>query len=180
MSTSDTAGPPQKEAGTVATVLHIDPAVGRRIREARLRRGWTLDDLTAELGRMGTHGKGLGRTQLGRIEQGRQNLTAEQAWRFIEIFDEPEFDAWEVLKAARIVPPDSSPRLRAAVLEEAESRRRGAGNDRRWDRQIAVAEVASGQGKRTTDQPGAWAGQRPALTIIPGEKDQGETRWKVA
>jgi hypothetical protein len=128
-----------------------------------------VDDLSAELGRMGPRGKALGRTQLGRIETGHQNLTAEQAWRFVEVFDEPEFDAWEVLKAARIVPPDSSPRLRAAVLEEAESRRRGAGNDRRWDRMVAVGDV-SAQGKRTTDQPSVWAGQRPAFTIIPGQK----------
>jgi transcriptional regulator with XRE-family HTH domain len=155
----------------VATVLNIDPAVGRRIREARQRRGWTVDDLTAELGRMGPRGKGLGRTQLTRIEQGRQNLTAEQAWRFIEVFDEPEFDAWEVLKAARIVPPDSSPRLRAAVLEEAESRRRGAGNDRRWDRQIAVSEASPVPGSATT----------ATSNVIPGPwPDERETGRKVA
>jgi transcriptional regulator with XRE-family HTH domain len=155
----------------VATVLNIDPAVGRLVREARLRRGWTVDMLSAALGPLGSRQPyALGRTQLTRLEQGRRNVSAEEAWRLIELFDEPEFDAWEVLEAAGLVRSDSSPRFRAAVLEEAESRRRGAGNDRRWDRQLEVAEVASGQGKRTTDQPGAWAGHRPALHIIPGEK----------
>jgi transcriptional regulator with XRE-family HTH domain len=142
----------------MAVLLRIDPALGRMVRESRERRGWSLPTMTAIIGPLGDPPRGLSPNQLTRLEEGRRNISSDEAWRLIEIFDEPEFDAWEVLKAARIVPPDSSPRLRAAVLEEAESRRRGAGNDRRWDRQLQVAEVASGQGKRTTDQ----------LFIIPG------------
>lgn len=136
----------------MATVLNIDPAVGRMVREARLRRGWTVDDLTAELGRIGTRRPyALGRTQLTRLEQGRRNLSAEEAWRLIEIFDEPEFDAWEVLEAAGLVRSDSSPRFRAAVLEEAEDRRRWAGRDRRSDRPVAVGDELA-QRKRGPDQ----------------------------
>lgn len=140
----------------MATVLNIDPAVGRMVREARLRRHWTVDDLTAELGRIGTRRPyALGRTQLTRLEQGRRNLSAEEAWRLIEIF--PEFDAWEVLEAAGLVRSDSSPRFRAAVLEEAEDRRRWAGRDRRMDRQVAVGDDLA-QRKATKDP----------LYLIPG------------
>jgi transcriptional regulator with XRE-family HTH domain len=156
----------------VATVLNIDPAVGRLVREARLRRGWTVDMLSAALGPLGSRQPyALGRTQLTRLEQGRRNVTAEEAWRLIELFDEPEFDAWEVLEAAGLVRSDSSPRFRAAVLEEAEARRRGAGNDRRWDRQIPAAEAVSVPGGSTT----------VTSNVIPGPwPDEGETGRKVA
>jgi transcriptional regulator with XRE-family HTH domain len=155
----------------MAVLLKIDPRLGRMVREARERRQWSLPTLTAAIGPIGNPPRGIAPNQLTRLEQGRRNLSAEEAWRLIELFDEPEFDALEVLKAAGLVPSDSSPQFGAAVLEEAESRRRWAGRDRRMDRQFGADEAASTPAGSTTVTSNVIAGPWPA---------EGETGRKIA
>jgi transcriptional regulator with XRE-family HTH domain len=148
----------------VPVVLSINPELGRKVREARQRRGWTVDTLSAMIGPVGDPPQALGRTPVTRLEQGRRNISAEIAWRLIELFDEPEFDPWEVLEAARVVPPDSSAQLRAAVLAEAESRRRVSAGLAQWGRLSVAPEASTHHGIDTT----------ATLIVVPAE------RWRRA
>jgi transcriptional regulator with XRE-family HTH domain len=136
---------PNKGERHMAVPLNVDPALGRMVREARDERGWTIDDLSAELGRVGDPPKALGRTKLTRLEQGRRNVSAEEAWLLVEIFE--ELDAWKLLAAARAVDPDASEEYRQATLMEAERRRavyrESGGNRRRSERWAARALVAA-------------------------------------
>jgi transcriptional regulator with XRE-family HTH domain len=155
MCTTDTglSGKAHQGAEPVPVVLSINPELGRNVREARLRRGWTVDDLSAMIGPVGDPPHALGRTPVTRLEQGRRNISAEIAWRLIEIFDEPQFDPWEVLTAARVVPPDSSAQLRAAVLKEAESRRRLSARLAQRGRLTAVSTHRVRRGNSCSPRP---------------------------
>jgi len=84
----------------MAVPLNVDPTLGRMIRAARLARGWTIDDLSVELGRVGDPPKALGRTKLTRLEQGQRNVSAEEAWGLVELFE--ELDAWIPRLDARV------------------------------------------------------------------------------
>lgn len=141
----------------MAVPLNVDPELGQLIRTARQARGWTIDELSVELGRFGEEGGGkgyvLGRTQLDRIETGRRNLSAEEAWRFVEMFQ--EYDAWGLLVMARAIDPDSSDEFMQAITVEAERRRaayrESGGNRRRSERlttrqMMAASRVASREG----------------------------------
>lgn len=136
---------PNEGERPMAVPLNVDPTLGRMVRVARDARGWTIDDLSAELGRVGDPPKALGRTKLGRLEAGRRNVSAEEAWLLVEIFE--ELDAWKLLAAARAVDPDASEDYRQATLAEAERRRavyrESGGNRRRSERWAARALVAA-------------------------------------
>jgi transcriptional regulator with XRE-family HTH domain len=120
-------------------------------------------------------GRVLNETQVRRIREGERRLDEDLVSRLIAALDLDPPTAWH---AAGLWPPGlTAEQLRTvtrpavpalATAASATSRRR------RSDRPVRV------QGKRTTDQPSLWAGQRPALTIIAGEKDEGETGRKVA
>jgi len=129
----------------MAVPLNVSPELGRMVRRARLGRDWTIDDLSAELGRVGDPPKALGRTKLTRLEQGRRNVSAEEAWLLVEIFE--EVDAWGLLAAARAVDPDASEEYRQATLAEAERRRaayrESGGNRRRSERWATRALMAA-------------------------------------
>ena len=144
----------------MAVPLNVDPTLGRMIRAARLARGWTIDDLSVELGRVGDPPKALGRTKLTRLEQGQRNVSAEEAWGLVELFE--ELDAWKLLAGARAVDPDASEEYRQATLAEAERRRAAyrtsGGNRRRSERWAtraltAASRVASPEGA-TAANPG--------------------------
>jgi len=173
---------PNKGDRPMAVPLNVDPALGRAVKAARLARGWTIDDLSAEFGRVGDPPKALGRTKLDRLERGKRNVSAEEAWLLVELFD--DLDAWALLAAARAVDPDASEDYRQATLAEAERRRavyrESGGNRRRSERWatralVAANRVASLEGASlaaaasSTDQGGSkkpasrkFAGQRPA------------------
>jgi hypothetical protein len=103
--------------------------------------------------------------QVARLRRGEQrHLEPELVHRLIEILDLDPPTAWE---KAGLWPPGltaeqlrmvTRPAVPALAAASATSRRR------RSDRPVAA------QGKRTTDQLSHWAGQRPALTIITGQK----------
>lgn len=140
----------------MAVPLNVDPALGRMVKAARLARRWTIDDLSAELGRVGDPPKALGRTKLDRLETGRRNVSAEEAWLLVEIFE--ELDAWALLAAARAVDPDASDEYQQATLMEAERRRavyrESGGNRRRSERWATRALVAA---NRVASHEGATA-----------------------
>lgn len=144
----------------MAVPLNVDPALGPMVRAARQRRRWTVDDLSAEIGRVGDPPKALGRTKLDRLEAGTRNVSAEEAWILVELFE--ELDAWTVLAAARAVDPDASPEYRQATEAEAERRRAayrlGGGNRRRSERWAARAVMAA---SRAASLEGAAASASP-------------------
>jgi transcriptional regulator with XRE-family HTH domain len=152
----------------MAVPLNVDPALGRMVRAARLARGWTKDDLSAELGRVGDPPKALGGTKLDRLERGQRNVSAEEAWLLVEIFE--ELDAWELLAAARAVDPEASEPYRRATRAEAERRRehyrRIGGNRRRGDRPLkVVASPPAATAVLSDQQRGATSG----YLLIPAQ-----------
>ncbi|HEV8653175.1 MAG TPA: helix-turn-helix transcriptional regulator [Actinomycetes bacterium] len=143
------------------TVLRIDPELGRKLEAARKRRGWSLATVATMIGPVGNPPKGLRDTQIGRLEAGERNLTAEEAWRLADLYS--EIDAWKLLEEARAVSPLSSPAFKDAVREEARRRRSGeAMGFRRYDMVLAAAADATSDLHDHT-KVGLWdrAGQRP-------------------
>lgn len=132
--------------------MPIRTELGRMVRDAREARGWTVDELSVELGWFGTGDRRrvLARGGLTRLEDGRRSLTIEEAWRFIEVFD--TLDVLTFLLAADVIDADTTPEFRAQILEEAARRReafRLGGNRRRSDRglrSLPAPEVASQAG----------------------------------
>jgi transcriptional regulator with XRE-family HTH domain len=136
---------------------------GGYLDEARRERGWSLARVAYEIGML-SDDRVLNESQVKRLLEGRRLLDAEIVQRSIEALDLDPPTAWE---KAGLWPPGltaeqlrkvTRPAVPALAAASATSRRR------RSDRPIRV------QGKRTTDQPSLWAGQRPAFHIIPGEK----------
>jgi transcriptional regulator with XRE-family HTH domain len=153
----------------VPTVLRIDPELGRKLQAARKRRGWSLATLCTMIGPVGNPPRGLRDTQVGRVEAGERNLTAEEAWRLADLY--PELDAYELLEAARAVSPYSSEAFKDAIREEAERRRQGeASGFRRYDMVLATAATALTALTDLHDQTNGHcsdqAGQRPDRTAI--------------
>jgi transcriptional regulator with XRE-family HTH domain len=117
---------------------HGSPELGQMVRQAREARGWTVDMLSVALGFFGATRTPyvLGRTQLTRLEQGGRKVTAEEAWRLVEVFH--ELDALTLLRAADAIDEDASPEFRATIETEAVRRRdayrQAGGNRRRSDR----------------------------------------------
>ena len=151
----------------MAVPLNVDPKLGRMVRAARLARRWTIDDLSAELGRVGDPPKALGRTKLTRLEQGQRNVSAEEAWGFVQLFE--ELDAWELLAAARAVDPEASQEYRIATLAEAERRRAayresGGGNRRRSERWTTRALTAASRVARSPEGAPAAASPLPSIS----------------
>jgi hypothetical protein len=138
--------------------------------------GISQNRLASRLGEL-SDGRVFDATQVRMIREGRRRLDEELVGKLIELLDMDRAEAWH---QAGLWPPDldvakyrslmarrpAMPVL--ATVADATPRRR------RSDRPVRA------QGKRTTDQPSLWAGQRPALTIIAGEKDQGETGQEAA
>jgi hypothetical protein len=141
--------------------------------------------------------------QVNRVRMGEQRLIpAAVLWRLVEVLDLDPALAWKkALEAIDFWPKNltaeqlrmvTRPAVPALAAASATSRRR------RSDRPVRV------QGKRTQDQLYAYpwpasmpeqthkapfvrsprsnviSGHRPALTIIAGEKDQGETGQEAA
>jgi transcriptional regulator with XRE-family HTH domain len=123
------------------------PELGPMLREARTNRGWTVEHVSVALGFFtGRDGKVrvLNRTQVNRIEAGERALSAEEAWRFVEIY--PELDALDLLRAANAIDEDASPEFRSMIEAEAVRRResfRQGGNRRRSERAMKVGTHAS-------------------------------------
>jgi hypothetical protein len=124
------------------------PELGPMLKEARLSRdGWTVEHVSVALGFFtGRDGrtKVLNRTQINRIEAGERALTAEEAWRFVEVY--PELDALELLRAANAIDEDASPEFRSMIEAEAARRRdafRQGGNRRRSERAMKVVTHAA-------------------------------------
>jgi transcriptional regulator with XRE-family HTH domain len=124
-------------------------------------------------------GRVLNETQVRRIREGERRLDEDLVARLVVALDLDPEPAWE---ASGLWPPGLTAehlrRLRVVTTRpEVPVLATAAGatpRRRRSDRPVRA------QGKRTTDQSSLWAGQRPALTIIAGEKDEDETRRKVA
>jgi hypothetical protein len=124
------------------------PELGPMLREARLSRdGWTVEHVSVALGFFtGRDGrtKVLNRTQINRIEAGERAVSAEEAWRFVEIY--PELDALELLRAANAIDEVASPEFRSMIEAEAARRRdafRQGGNRRRSERAMKVVSHAA-------------------------------------
>ena len=143
------------------------PELGPMLREARLRRGWTVDHVQVALGFFPTRdGKTyvMSRTKLDRIEDGQRALTTEEAWRFVEIY--PEVPALDLLLAANAIDEEASPEFRAMIESEAARRRetfRQGGNRRRSERAMkvvshAAAVVAAAPFGAETGQTGVYTG----------------------
>jgi transcriptional regulator with XRE-family HTH domain len=127
------------------------------IRAARVARGWTVDELSVALGWFGTgeRRRVLARGGLTRLEAGQRALTIEEAWRFLEVFD--DLDVLVFLLAADVIDADTTPEFRAQILEEATRRRetfRLGGHRRRSDR-----------GLRSLPVPGGVASQAEMLAV---------------
>jgi transcriptional regulator with XRE-family HTH domain len=123
------------------------PELGPMLKEARISREWTVEHVQVALGFfIGRDGKAkvLNRTQVNRIEAGDRALSAEEAWRFVEIY--PELDALELLRAANAIDEDASPEFRSMIEAEAARRRdafRQGGNRRRSERAMKVVTHAA-------------------------------------
>lgn len=123
--------------------------LGQMVRAARMARGWTVDRLTVELGLFGPGRRQyvIARGGLTRLEEGRRALSLEEAWRFLEVFD--DLDVLAFLLAADVIDPDINETDRARILAEAARRReafRLGGNRRRSDRglrSLPTPEIAS-------------------------------------
>jgi hypothetical protein len=123
------------------------PELGPMLREARLARSWTVEHVMVALGfftgREGERVRVLNRTQVNRIEAGERALSAEEAWRFVEIY--PELDALTLLRAANTIDEDASEEFLATIEQEAARRRQQfqGGNRRRSERSLRVVTAAS-------------------------------------
>jgi transcriptional regulator with XRE-family HTH domain len=150
------------EEAVVPPVLRIDQELGRKIRTAREKRGWSMATLCSMMGPVNTPPRGLRDTQIARIEAGERNLSADEAWRLADLFE--EIDAYELLVGARVVSPGSSVTFQQAIREESERRRRGEVDGYRG-RELALAAVAdTSLDLHRHTNVGSWhvAGQRPA------------------
>jgi transcriptional regulator with XRE-family HTH domain len=125
-------------------VLNVDRELGRKIKAARERRGWSKPLLAAMIGPVGNPPRGLVPNQIDRIEKGLRNLPADEAWRLVDLYD--EIDPWDILAAARVVDPDSSDEFRQAIREEADRRRR-RGALRRLDFAAGAMKHTPGYGR---------------------------------
>ncbi len=67
---------------TLTENLTIEQFVGRRVRQLRKERGWTLDDLCVQM-------PGSAPSQLSRFENGKVNLTIRTLQRLAEAFGVP-------------------------------------------------------------------------------------------
>lgn len=148
------------------------PELGPMLQAARKSRGWTVEHVTVALGFFVARDgkvKVLNRTQVNRIEAGQRALSAEEAWRFVEIY--PELDALALLRAANAIDEDASPEFRATIEQEAARRRasfRQGGNRRRSERSIRVVTRASGAVARAaatavSGGPNGQTGDCPAV-----------------
>lgn len=176
---------PNKGERSMAVPLNVDPELGRAVRAARIERGWTVDDLSAEVGRVGDPPKALGRTKLDRLETGQRNVSPEIAWRLVELFE--ELDAWALLAAARAVDPDASEEYRQATLQEAERRRavyrESGGNRRRSERWATRALVAANRValREGASSAAAASSSSDPKTLMPScAPPAGQTLRKVA
>lgn len=143
--------------------LRIDPELGRKLRAAREKRGWSLATLCTMIGPVGDPPKGLRDTQISRLEDGRRNLTVEEAWRLADLYE--EIDAYELLAAARAVSPNSSETFKAAIRAEADRRRRGEVLGYLGYERALAAVAATSSDLHDHTKVGSWdlAGQRLAL-----------------
>jgi transcriptional regulator with XRE-family HTH domain len=141
------------------------PEFGDYLDEARRRRGWSLARVAIEIGVLSDE-RVFNETQVKRLLEGRRLLDAEIVQRSIEALDLDPPTAWEKAGlwppglTAEVLRKVTRPAVPALAAASATSRRR------RSDRSVRA------QGKRTQDQLRYWRGQRPALTIIAGEREK--------
>ena len=147
-------------------------AFGIAVRNAKDRKGWTLDELSTELG------QGNSKSFLSRIQNGKSDISARTAARLIDKLglEDSWFDAFatsETSEDEEITPTDAraDQLLEAAEESGAYSRLEAAGIS-----EITIIELAQKASSEVEDVSQAWAQLQELTDVAVRVQEEGRTK----